>query len=81
MSALAESSDMSMTYVNRTISRLEEQRQALLEEQAKRQARPRPKLEHLKFEPLEFDQKKLVAAQFIQEIRLADDTAAVLWKV
>ena len=81
MSALAESSDMSMAYVNRTISRLEEQRQALLDEQSKRQTKPRPKLEHLKFEPLEFDQKKLVAAQFIQEIRLADDTAAVLWNV
>lgn len=81
MSALAESSDLSMSYVNRTISRLEEQRQALLDEQAKRQARPRPKLEHLKFEPLEFEQKKLVAAQFIQEIRLADDTASVIWNV
>ena len=81
MSALAESSDMSMTYVNRTISRLEEQRQALLDEQAKRQAKPCPKLEHLKFEPLKFDQKKLVAAQFIREIRLADDTATVLWNV
>lgn len=81
MSALAESSDLSMSYVNRTISRLEEQRRALLDEQAKRQARPRPKLEHLRFEALDFGQKKLVAAQFIREIRLADDTAAVLWKV
>ena len=81
MSALAESSDVSMPYVNRTIARLEEQRQAILDEQFKRQARPRPKLEHLRFEPLEFDQKKLVATQFIQEIRLAEDTATVLWKV
>lgn len=81
MSALAESSDVSMPYVNRTIARLEEQRQALLDEQVKRQARPRPKLEHLRFEPLEFEQKKLVAAQFIQEIRLAEDTATVQWKV
>ena len=81
MSALAESSDMAMPYVNRTISRLEGQRQALLDEQTKRQAKPRPKLEHLKFEPLGFEQKKLVAAQFIEEIRLADDTASVLWKV
>ena len=81
MSALAESSDMAMPYVNRTISRLEAQRQALLDEQAKRQTKPRPKLEHLKFEPLEFEQKKLVAAQFIREIRLADDAATVLWNV
>lgn len=81
MSALAESSDMAMPYVNRTISRLEGQRQALLDEQAKRQAKPRSKLEHLKFEPLEFEQKKLVAAQFIQEIRLTNDTASVIWNV
>ena len=81
MSALAESSDMSMTYVNRTVSRLEERRQTLLDEQAKRQAGPRLRPEHLKFELLEFDEKKLVAAQFIREVRLADDTAAVLWNV
>ena len=81
MSALAGSSDMSMAYVNRAISRLEERRQALLEEQDGRRTGPRPRPEHLKFEPLEFDQKKLVAAQFIREIRLADDTAAVLWNV
>jgi len=81
MDALAESSDLAMPYVNRTISRLEEQRQALLDEQAKRLAKPRPKLNHLQFKPLEFEQKKLVATQFIKEIRLADDTATVLWNV
>lgn len=81
MDALAESSDLAMPYVNRTISRLDEQRQALLNEQAERLSRPHPKLNHLKFEPLEFEQKKLVAAQFIKEIRLADDTATVLWNV
>lgn len=81
MGALAESSDLSMPYVNRTISRLEEQRQALLAEQVRRAAMPRPKLNHLKFAPLDFEQKKVVAAQFIKEIRLADNNATVLWKV
>ena len=81
MDALAESSDLSMAYINRTISRLEEQRQALFAEQARRTAMPRPKLNHLNFEPLDFEQKKLVAAQFIQEVRLVDDNATVVWKV
>lgn len=78
ISALAESSDLSMPYINRTIEHLEQQRQELLNRQQYARA---PAIHRLKFEPLDFDQKKSVAAQFIQEIRLEDDTATVIWKV
>ena len=81
MSALAESSDLTMSYINRTIEKLEAQRGELLERQAKLYASPRPKLNRLKFSPLDFEQKKLVAAQFIQEVRLSGETAEVIWKV
>ena len=79
MSALSESSDLTMAYINRTIERLDEQRQALLAKQSQRYDRPH--LSRLKFAPLEFDQKKIVAAQFINEVRLENDTATVIWKV
>ena len=81
MDALAESSDMSMGYINRTVERLEDQRKKLLEGQAKQRGRSHPEFRRLKFEPLEFEQKKLVAAQFIKEIRLSGDNAEVVWNV
>ena len=70
-----------MPYINRTIQKLESQRQDLLEQQARQHAVPSPKGKHLKFGPLEFEQKKLVAAQFIQEIRLSGETAEVIWNI
>lgn len=81
MSALAESTDLTMPYVNRTIEKLELQRSELLEQQARLHKIPRQKLCCLKFAPLTFEQKKLVAAQFIQEIKLSGETAQVVWKV
>ena len=78
--ALAESSDLSMGYINRAIQELERQRQELLDRQAKGRARTLER-KRLRFEPLSFEEKKLVAAQFIQEIRLEQDTAAVIWNV
>ncbi len=80
ISALAESSDLSMPYINRTIERLERQRQELLDVQAKRHIKS-PAINRLRFEPLDFEQKKLVAAQFIREIRLEKDNATVIWNV
>ena len=81
MSALSQSSALSMPYVNRTIEKLERQRGELLEHQSKPHKLPRAKPEHLRFTPLTFEQKKLVAAQFIEEIRLSGETAEVNWKV
>lgn len=81
MLALAESSDLTMPYVNRTICRLEEERSALLRTQERQRSRPRPEPRRLRFSPLDFAQKKIVAAQFIREIRLAGSAAEVIWNV
>ena len=81
MAALAESSSLTMSYINRTVERLERQREELLDRQAKLHKKPMPKLDRLKFGPLSFAQKKLVAAQFIQEIRLSGETAEVIWNI
>ena len=80
MDALAESTDVTMSYINRTIQRLEEQRLAL-EEQLRQKVRPCADLRRLKFEPLDFEAKKVVAATFIREIRLSGDNAEVVWNV
>ena len=80
MAALAESSELTMPYINRTVARLEARRRELLERQARLRGRPRP-ARRLEFSPLTFAQKKLVAARFIREIRLSGDRAEVIWNV
>ena len=81
MSALAEGSELTMSYINRTIEKLEQQRTRLLEKQNRLQRYPKQLPGRLKFGPLDFEQKKLVAAQFIREIRLSGETAEVIWNI
>ena len=82
MSALAEGSSLTMTYINRTIQKLEAQRQEVLAKQAQIHTKKQvPKGKRLQFAPLSFEQKKIVAAQFIREIKLDGDRAEVVWKI
>lgn len=60
--ALTESSDITMAYVNRAIQKLEGQKQALLDERARRQSKPSLHLRRVQFAPLDFEEKKMVAA-------------------
>lgn len=81
MSALAESSDISMPYINRAVGRLEKARRALLDKEDRRPRDARLRPDRLRFAPLGFEQKKLVAARFIREIRLEGDSAVVDWNI
>lgn len=81
MSALAESSDISMPYINRAVGRLEKARRALLDKEDRRPRDSRLRPDRLRFAPLGFEQKKLVAARFIREIRLEGDSAVVDWNI
>lgn len=81
MDALAQSTEVSMVYINRTVERLEAERQGLLEQQRASYAKARPRPQRLQFAPLSFAEKKLVAAQFIKEIRLDGNAAQVAWQV
>lgn len=77
MDALAESDTVSVPYIHRAVRRLEEERQALL--RAPEQRAPLPC--RLEFGALGLEEKKVVAAQFIQTIRLRGDQAEVVWRV
>ena len=81
MAALAESTALTMSYINRTVEKLETQRRELLERNTTLHKAPMPKLDRLQFGSLDFEQKKLVAAQFIREVRLSGDIAWIIWKV
>ncbi|HIT57510.1 MAG TPA: hypothetical protein IAA94_06120, partial [Candidatus Galloscillospira stercoripullorum] len=80
MQALAQSSAVTMPYINRTIAALEEERRALLVRQAQGAAR-RPSGRRIVFSALSFQQKKLAAATFIREIRLSGERAEVFWAI
>lgn len=80
MDAFAESDDMTGAYLKRAIKKLEESRSELLEER-KREA-TRPKLpDKLEFASLGFEEKKTVAAQFIERIEIDGDSVEVKWAV
>ena len=79
--ALAQSDAVSVSYINNAIKCRDEQRSELLEQFAKGKISARSETRRLQFEPLEFEQKKLVAEQFIWEIRLSDDAVNVMWNV
>lgn len=81
MAALAESDDVTMPYVNRTIQRLEKERQELLQAREKERTKPRLSTRRIDFAALDFEQKKLVANQFIQAVRLTGNQAEVVWRI
>ncbi len=80
MDAFAESEDLSSSYLHRALARLEQERQALLEERKRRSSQPiLPK--KLVFSELSFDEKKVVVAQFIRRIDVYEDHAEICWNV
>ena len=71
---------MSPAYLQRALARLEEERQELLE--ARKRDSKRPSLpEKLVFANLSFEEKKVVAAQFIRRIEVGNNSAEIIWKV
>ena len=80
MDAYAESDDMTSGYIKRAIAKLEKERRELLD--ARKREAARPKLpEQLKFSALSFNEKKVVAAQFIEKIAINGDSVEVKWAV
>ena len=80
MDAFAESPDLPASYLKRSLARIEQERQTILEEQQRQQKRP-VLPETLDFNKLSFDEKKAVAAQFIRRIEVSEHSASVIWNV
>lgn len=78
--AFSESPDMSPVYLQRALSRLEEERHVLIDARrrdAGRSVLPRK----LIFSELDFEGKKALAAQFIRRIEVGDGCAEIIWNV
>ena len=80
LDAFAESNDLTASYLQRALTRLEQERQALLEAQKRRQSRPALP-DKLVFSKLSYEEKKMVAAQFIRRIEVYEDHAEICWNV
>lgn len=78
--AFAESADMPSAYLQRSLARLEQERQTIMEAQRREQKRPvMPAV--LDFPTLSFEEKKAVAAQFIRRVEVAENSAEIIWNV
>lgn len=77
VAALAESSDISATYISKEIDKLHHKREDLLKQSKAKKAIPQA----LDFDAASFDEKKLIAAQFIDRILLSGDEVNIVWKV
>lgn len=78
--AFASSSDLNAAYLHRALFRLELERQELLDARKREQNRPHLP-DKLDFAALSFEDKKMVAAQFIRRIDLHRDHADIIWNV
>ncbi len=78
--AFSESSDMTKSYLHRTLSKIEEERSAIQSEIQRRNTHvDLPK--KLVFSSLSFDEKKTVAAQYIRRINIVGENVEIIWTV
>lgn len=75
--ALAESSDVSAGYISKQIEKLHREREELLEASHFNPSAP----EHLDFDKATFEEKKLIAAEFIDRILLDGNSVNIIWKI
>lgn len=77
VNALAESSDISAAYISKQIEVLHTER----EEMMKNVKNDTRQIRKLDFDSLEFNEKKLIAAEFIERILLNDNGVNIVWKI
>ncbi len=77
VAALSESSKISAAYISKEIERLHEERERILASTKEKRTLP----SHLDFESASFDEKKIIAHEFIDRILLKDNSANVIWNI
>lgn len=77
VNALSESSEVSAAYISKQIEKLDKEKASL----AQKGSVPPSAVKAIDFDTLSFDEKKVVAPQFIDRILLDDETVNIVWKV
>ena len=78
--ALAESSEISVGYISQEIERLHIKKQEL-EERLKKKRAPDSRARRIDFREAGFEEKKVVAGEFIQRISIVGEEVNIEWKV
>ncbi len=76
--ALAESSDITVSYISKQIDLLHKQREELIAKQSQSKS---IKVDILNFNSLSFDEKKIIAREFIDKIFIEGKNVNIVWKV
>ena len=79
VSALAESSEISAKYISAQIEKLDKERKSLLESAKAKPKQSRPKT--IDFKKLTFEEKKIVAVEFIEKIKIEGNSVEIVWKI
>ena len=77
VTALSESSDVSVFYISRQIDRLHRERERLLND-ARTSAHP---MRSIDFAAADFEEKKIIAGQLIEKILLDGQQVNIFWKI
>ena len=77
--AIAESSEISVSYISAQIEKLHHQREQLLHKAQAHSPKNSPKV-RIDFDLASVEEKKIIAREFIDRILLKDDTVDVIWK-
>ncbi len=81
LSALTESTQLSMQYINQELARLHDAREILIRERETQAQKAKAQYRVLDFPSLAFEEKKIVAKRFIHHIALSEDSAEIIWNI
>lgn len=81
IASLTEASEITMTYINREIEKLDKKRNDLLKNLSFPRYENSNKYKDVVFHMLSFEEKKLLVNQFIERIMVLDDEIEIVWKV
>lgn len=77
VNALAESGDIAVSYISKQIEVLHKERDELM----KRTRNEPAKIHTLNFKSLRFEEKKIIAAEFIDKILIKEKKVNIIWKI
>ncbi len=77
VNALAESGDIAVSYISKQIEVLHKERDELM----KRSHNEPTKIHTLDFKSLRFEEKKIIATEFIDKILIEDKKVNIIWKI
>ena len=79
--AAGQANDNLISYINSELDRLVAEQQEILNKVSAQPKRTKKHLEPLKFEKLDFDNKKLVASSLIEKVYIYEEDIEIVWRL